>query len=126
MKRNYAPSGKLERPVLTLHDTNDGATMVTYESAYADTVASAGRASLLRQVFVKQAGHCNFEPGEVVTSLVLLDHRIEHGEWPDTQAEAMVAQAHALGFAPTHFIDFKPRPFLRPCTTSQAKCAGEP
>jgi pimeloyl-ACP methyl ester carboxylesterase len=127
MKRNYVPSGSLKRPVLTLHTTNDGMTMVTYESAYASAAQAAGKSQFLRQAYVHRAGHCSFVAGEAVSALLAIEQFIDTKKWGDaTTPESLNAKAFELGLEGARFVEFTPAPFLRPCTTRDAKCPGEP
>lgn len=67
-ERNYAPSGQLEMPVLTLHTTRDPAIPRDHEDLFAATVAAAGRSDFLVQREVNAWGHCAFPPAEVQTA----------------------------------------------------------
>jgi pimeloyl-ACP methyl ester carboxylesterase len=127
MKKNYVPSGDLKRPVLSMHTTNDGMTMVTYESAYAAATRAAGKSQFLRQAFVHRAGHCNFVAGEAVSAILALEQFIDTNKWGyATTPEALNAKAFELGLDGARFVEFTPAPFLRPCTSRDAKCPGEP
>jgi pimeloyl-ACP methyl ester carboxylesterase len=127
MKKNYVPNGELKRPVLTLHTTNDGMTMVTYESAYAAAVQAAGKSQFLRQTFTRRAGHCTFATGETISAMLALEQRVKTEKWEDvTHPEALNAKAFELGLEGARFVEFTPASFLRPCTTREKKCPGEP
>jgi dienelactone hydrolase len=58
--KNIAFNGRISVPVLTMHTTGDGLVVPENEQAYRSAVDQAGRANLLRQVFVHRAGHCAF------------------------------------------------------------------
>ena len=88
MRTNFVPSGMLRRPVLTLHTTGDGATMVTYEQAYAAAVARAGASPMLRQAYVMAPGHCTFNAAETVAGIEALDRRIATGRWEKVAVDA--------------------------------------
>jgi pimeloyl-ACP methyl ester carboxylesterase len=127
MKKNYVPTGDLKRPVLSMHTTNDGMTMVTYESAYAAAARAAGKSQFLRQAYVDRAGHCNFVGGEAISALLAVEQYLDTKNWGDAAApESLNAKAFELGLEGVRFVDFTPAPFLRPCTTREAKCPGEP
>lgn len=64
-ERNYAPSGQLEVPVLTLHTTRDPAIPRDHEDLFAATVAAAGRSDFLVRREVNAWGHCAFAPADV-------------------------------------------------------------
>ncbi len=98
--RNYVEhwadfSGKIKKPMLTLHTQTDSLVPVSHESAYAATVAGAGRSGLLAQTFTNGNGHCNFTGLQLLTALGALDNWVATGAKPG--AAAFPA---ALGFIP--------------------------
>ena len=98
--RNYVRhwadfSGKIKKPVLTLHTQTDTLVPVSHESAYAATVAAAGRSDLLAQTFTSGNGHCNFTGPQLVTALGALDSWVATGSKPTAAAFPAV-----LGFLP--------------------------
>lgn len=114
MKRNYTPGGTLQIPMVTLHTTGDGLTSPTLERAYADLAKSAGKADLLRQLFIAKAGHCTFSTPDYLAALHLLEKRLDKGSWgPSAPDEAGL------------FADYQPTSFMRPCN-GRATCTGEP
>lgn len=96
LERNVSFSGALSRPVLTLHDTADGALPTSHERAYAATVRRAGRSSLLRQIYADRPGHCLFTPAEMLTAFGVIQHRLDIGRW-DVRPASLNARATALG-----------------------------
>jgi pimeloyl-ACP methyl ester carboxylesterase len=98
--RNYVEhwadfSGNIKKPVLTLHTQTDALVPVSHESAYAATVAAAGRSSLLAQTFTSGNGHCAFTGPQLLTALGALNNWVATGARPS--AAAFPA---ALGFLP--------------------------
>lgn len=94
--RNWADfSGAIKEPVLTLHTQTDSLVPVSHESAYAATVAAAGRSQLLAQTFTSGNGHCNFTGPQLLTALGALDRWVATGIKPGT-----AAFPSALGFLP--------------------------
>lgn len=98
--RNYIEhwtdySGKIKKPVLTLHTQTDTLVPVSHESAYAATVAGAGRTSLLVQTFTNGNGHCSFTGPQLVTALTALDRWVATGQSP-----GLASFPAALGFLP--------------------------
>jgi pimeloyl-ACP methyl ester carboxylesterase len=81
---NISFNGKLTMPVLSMHTIGDGLVIPQNEQAYASVVRRAGRAFLLRQVFVNRAGHCAFTPAETITAAQQLLHRMLTGHWQDS------------------------------------------
>ena len=124
MRANYVPTGKLRRPVLTLHTVGDGATMVTYEQAYQTIVRSAGAAPMLRQAYVQSFGHCTFNAGETVAGIAALVGRLATGRW-DRVAVSPSGLNRAAG-STGRFVEYRPARFLRPCGALEHSCKGEP
>lgn len=130
---NITFNGQLAMPVLTMHTTGDGLVVPENEQAYQTAVDRAGKASLLRQIFVHRAGHCAFTPAETLTAVHELINRLNTGQWGAavTSPATLNSEAGALGpqfnvfasggkLVPTSpaFIPFRPtvypRPFNRP------------
>ncbi len=118
---NVTFNGRITVPVLTMHTTGDGLVPVQNEQSYREIVDAAGNGSLLRQLFVNRAGHCQFSGAEVLTALGVLMGRVQTGVWPDTSnVAALNAAAGSLGPLlnnyPAGFVAFEPSPYLRPYT----------
>jgi pimeloyl-ACP methyl ester carboxylesterase len=128
LARNITFDGDLDGvPVLTMHTSGDGLVVPEDEQAYARVVARAGDARLLRQVFVKRAGHCTFSPAETLTTFTVLNNRIDSGAWAvpgprqlDAAAAAygpalnVISAGDAIVPAAPAFTTYTPPPFLRP------------
>jgi hypothetical protein len=128
--RNITFNGRLGGvPVLTLHTIGDPLVVVQQQHAYAQAVLAAGNTGLLRQAFVRRAGHCTFTPAERIAALQALEHRIDTGAWGDATTPGRLNQAAAdlgpalnqLAASPTQqiptppaFLDYAPAPYLRP------------
>jgi len=117
--------GNLSVPVLTMHTIGDGLVVPQQETAYADVVRSAGKQDLLRQVFVRRAGHCTFSEAETITVIQAMIARLEAGKWGAPLSPANLNQiAEALGeqynrvggflIAPPAFENYAPGPYPRP------------
>jgi hypothetical protein len=92
--RNYMShyatfSGELEDPVLTIHTKWDTLVPWGHESAYAETVAAAGRSDLLLQASTNGLGHCRFSPNELGASVALLESWAETGVKPSAATLAL-------------------------------------
>jgi len=112
MARHISFSGRLTRPMLTIHTTGDPLVPVQVEHAYRDAVGSS---ALLRQAFVHRAGHCTFTTGEMLAALRALEGRISTGRWPDTSANALNRAASDLDPSATPaYIGYRPAPYPRP------------
>jgi alpha-beta hydrolase superfamily lysophospholipase len=96
--RNYVEqyadfTGKIKKPVLTLHTKDDTLVPIAHESAYKATVDGAGESDLLFQVATNGSGHCAFTPAQIFTGIGALD------QWVQTGVRPTAAQfPSALGF----------------------------
>jgi len=82
MERYSDYSGKLKRPVITIHNAADGLVHVANESVYWDTVFSAGKDDMLVQVYIDSVGHCAFEPAQILNVLEAMEYWITTGNPP--------------------------------------------
>ncbi|HEX5617640.1 MAG TPA: DUF6351 family protein [Solirubrobacteraceae bacterium] len=98
--RNVVYDGRIRVPVLTLHTTADGLVVSPHPGAYRDAVRRAGRAPLLKQLYVDRPGHCTFTDDETLAALEVLVERLDSGRWPRRSA--------------SEFANYDPPPFLRP------------
>ena len=67
--RWYAPSGRLDMPVLTLHTRRDPVVPVRHEAAFAGGVDAAGSSGLLLQRIPDRFGHCAFPLAEKLAAV---------------------------------------------------------
>jgi pimeloyl-ACP methyl ester carboxylesterase len=98
--RNYMShyatfSGKVRDPVFSLHTKWDTLVPWGHESAYAETVAAAGKSDSLLQASTSGLGHCNFSPSEIGASVALL------GNWAETGVRPSTATLAAFGLDAT-------------------------
>jgi pimeloyl-ACP methyl ester carboxylesterase len=115
MIRNIVFTGRITKPMLTIHTTGDPLVPVQVEHAYADAVRGAGREPLLRQAFVHRAGHCTFTTGEMLAALRTVERRIDTGSWHDTSPAALNRLATAIDpSAAPAYVDYQPAPYPRP------------
>jgi hypothetical protein len=130
LRKNIVYDGRLSIPVLTMHTTGDGLVVVEDEQAYKMTVRENDDSSLLREVFVHRAGHCEFTPAETLAAFQTLSERVQTGRWSGLAAAGLNSDAAALGplnvlllngqvapVAPA-FLEFQPPVFLRPFDAS--------
>ena len=82
LERNYAPSGSLQIPVVSVHNLWDPLVPFFHEPALAQTVAAAGASSMLLQRAVPNYGHCNFPTPLVVSSFQTLTNWVSTGTKP--------------------------------------------
>jgi len=100
LDRNVSFVGNIDVPVLTMHTTADGLVVPQDETAFADVVRAAGKQDLLRQVFVRRAGHCAFTSAEVITLIKAMLARLDTGHWDDAALTPAALNASALGLGP--------------------------
>jgi pimeloyl-ACP methyl ester carboxylesterase len=118
--------GNLSVPVLTMHTIGDGLVVPQDETAYGDLVRAAGKQDLLRQLFVRRAGHCAFSAAETIMAIESMLARLDAGNWggpalaPDTLNDAALALGDTYqtvgGFlkSPPAFENFTPGAYPRP------------
>jgi len=108
--RNYVEhyatfTGKIKNPVLTLHTKIDPLVIVANESAYSETIATAGRSDQLFQTYTNATGHCSFTGPQILTAVGAID------SWVRTGVRPTAASFPApLGFDSA----FVPPPFPQP------------
>lgn len=83
MRRFGDVRGKLIRPVITLHSTQDGVADVSHESAYRAAVQSWNCSENLVQTYVSAVGHCAFTPKHLLAALTAMEHWLDSGKAPD-------------------------------------------
>jgi pimeloyl-ACP methyl ester carboxylesterase len=105
--RNYAehyvnPTGRITRPVFTLHTTGDALATPNNESAYRATVEQQGNGDLLMQQFTSGNGvlntHCTFSPAQEIAGIDAMMYWLETGNRPG--ASFFTAPGFVPGFVP--------------------------
>lgn len=90
--RNYAehyvdPTGRIRRPVLTVHTTGDPLAIPNNESAYLDVVTQEGNCGLLEQQFTAGNGianaHCTFTSAQEIAAIDAMMNWLDTGDRPD-------------------------------------------
>lgn len=76
-------TGRIEAPLLTLHNTGDVFVPISHQVSYAKKADAAGSADLLVQRAIRAAGHCKFTAEEVTTAWNDLRKWVEDGERAD-------------------------------------------
>ena len=82
LARNYTPNGKLSKPLLALHTTNDPAAPGNTSFAYSLAVARQGNGEKFVQQYVKHEGHCSYSPEQVGMAFDELLEWTRHGKRP--------------------------------------------
>jgi pimeloyl-ACP methyl ester carboxylesterase len=80
--RNFAPSGALQIPTLTMHNRWDPLVPFFHEPMLAGRVNAAGAGGLLVQRTKLEYGHCNFTVDEQVTAITDLNAWVATGIKP--------------------------------------------
>jgi hypothetical protein len=109
-----------------MHTVGDGLVVPQDETAYGDVVRAAGKQDLLRQLFVRRAGHCAFSAAETIMAIEAMVARVDSGNWggpalaPGTLNDGALALGDSYqtvgGFlkSPPAFENFTPGPYPRP------------
>jgi pimeloyl-ACP methyl ester carboxylesterase len=77
-----APTGKIQRPMLTLHGTGDLFVPISMEQIYRRAVDAAGAGDLLVQRAIRRPGHCTFTNEERVSAFDDLVAWVTQGKKP--------------------------------------------
>ncbi|MFG1665831.1 alpha/beta hydrolase family protein [Streptomyces sp. Y7] len=108
-------TGELTKPQLSVHTVGDALVPVQTESALKRAVTAAGSASVLRQAYTDNAGHCTFSPAEQLAALHTLEDRLSRGRWEGTDAASLNSRAAKADPAtPARYVPYRPTPYLRP------------
>ena len=84
LQRTQATSvntGRLQVPELDVHTVSDQLAPVPFEATYAQRVALAGSAPLLRQVYANAIGHCNFTDADMVAAIDAMSNVVAQHRW---------------------------------------------
>ncbi len=100
--------GRIEVPTLTIHAVNDPVAFVELESAFYDTVARAGNADHLVQVFTNDQDHSYLSDAQYVSAMRALIEWLEHGKKPLARQLAQNCQALGAEFLATQGCRFLP------------------
>lgn len=96
MMQHYTPNAQPKVPVLAVQMKGDGLTSPALQRFYAD----AAKGGDVQSLYINNAGHCNFTPEQVVTSVRYLDQRVATRKW---------------SAAPALFTPHTPPPMMRGC-----------
>jgi len=99
-------TGELRIPVLTVNGIGDQISTVAQQQSYGELARRRGNAPLLRQTYVRTAGHCTFTVGEQVAAIGSMLDRLRTGHWPDVSPRTMNRQAgdgRYLSYTPPRF-----------------------
>ncbi len=77
------PTGRITRPVLTVHTEGDFLATPQHEGAYFAAVEDQGKEYLLMQQFVKGGGHCAFTSAQIFAGIDAMMYWLDTGSRPD-------------------------------------------
>ena len=97
-EKDLSYTGKISGPVVNMDNIGDQIDPAPSKYAYRDTLRNAGTEDLLRVLWVRSAGHGNFNNAERAAALTTLMNRIETGQWGDTSPVVMNALAESIEF----------------------------
>jgi len=78
----FDPSGDFRRPVISLHESNDGFIGVYHESVLRDTVRAAGKDAMLVQAFTGGNWHCGFTGQQILSAIDAMNYWLDEGMTP--------------------------------------------
>jgi pimeloyl-ACP methyl ester carboxylesterase len=113
LERGIVFTGDLRIPVLTVNGTGDQISTVAQQQSYGALARREGRAPLLRQTYVRTAGHCTFTTGEQQAAIDLVLDRLRTGHWADTAPRTLNRLATAVDGAPGRYLAYAPPRFTR-------------
>ncbi|WP_019810830.1 DUF6351 family protein [Saccharomonospora halophila] len=116
LERTGVFTGDLRIPVLTVNPIGDQISTVAQQQAYESVIRSSGNGALLRQSYVRTAGHCTFSTGEREAAITAIMHRLRTGHWAGMatpQRLNSLAEA-APGAEKGRYLPYRPARFNRP------------
>jgi hypothetical protein len=89
-------TGRIEGPLMFLHNIGDNGFSPSDKVAYDETARRAGNNKLIQTAFVHSARHANFADLEKITSFTVLVNYLDTGKWGDASADVLNALAQKL------------------------------
>lgn len=109
LSRGIVFTGDVRVPVLTVNGLGDQISTVAQQQSYEALARREGNGRLVRQTYVRTAGHCTFTVGEQVAAIDRVWQRLRTGGWPDLSPRAMNGLA-----GDGRYVDYAPPVFNRP------------
>jgi hypothetical protein len=91
----YQTSGRLLRPLVTLHTTHDEVILFRNEALYRAKARPAGDGTLV-QLPVDRYGHCNFTPAQVLLALGRLVKEVTGNDAADIQRQVELLKTRSI------------------------------
>ena len=101
-------TGRICGPIVNLENIGDQVDPESCKYAYRDTLKKQGNEDLLRVLWVKSSGHCNFTDAEMLLALQVLMNRIRTGEWEDLAPERLNKEAEKIHVSGAKFFEYVP------------------
>jgi len=78
----FDPSGDFRRPVISIHERDDGFIGVYHESVLRDTVKTANKENMFVQAFTGGNWHCGFTGPQLLSAIDAMDYWLDEGKKP--------------------------------------------
>lgn len=78
----FDPSGDFRRPLISLHERDDGFIGVYHESVLRDTVKAARKDAMFVQAFTGGNWHCGFTGQQLLSAIDAMDYWLDEGSKP--------------------------------------------
>lgn len=80
--QSYRTTGRLQKPLVTLHTTGDPIVPYWHETLYYAKTKAAGAGALHTNIPVLRYGHCSFKTGEILAAFALLVWQVTRTDLP--------------------------------------------
>ena len=88
--------GEPKVPVMRIHNNGDLLVNPSMTQGYGALVEQNGYSDFFRAAYMNGSGHCTYNVAEFAAALETLNQRIDTGEWPSTEPEAMNERGRSL------------------------------
>jgi len=95
LSRYFDPSGDFRRPVISIHEKDDGFIGAYHETVLLETVTAARKEHMLVQAFTDGNWHCGFTGSQLLSAIDAMDYWLDTGTRPSPEFFPA-----ALGFVP--------------------------
>ncbi len=100
--------GEPKVPLLRVHTNGDGLVYPSMAQGYEELVNEKGFTQLFRSTYVNRWGHCTFSLAEWLAAIETMMRRLDTGDWPRTDPEALNALGASLDpTSAARFFDFR-------------------
>lgn len=85
LSKYFDPSGDFRRPVVSIHEKDDGFIPAYNETVLRETVAAAGKEHMLVQAFTDGNWHCGFTGEQLLSAVDAMEYWLDTGSRPGTE-----------------------------------------